>query len=160
MGHFECLYWACYNIASTLCFGFLGHRPVGSLLPDQGSNLHPLHWKVTSQPLDGWGSLLLFNFWIQQTSVVPPCQALFWMLRMQRWMLQSRFPSACSLEEAQKAHGCWLVKGEAGQRWHEWGLRGGRPKVGHTVGRGEAGLCYRASPRIQETEIEGLMPIA
>ena len=45
---------------------------------------------------------------------------------MQRWMLQSRFPSACSLEEAQKAHKYWLVKGEAGSWWHECGLREGK----------------------------------
>ena len=31
-----------------LCFGFLAMRHVGSQLPDQGSNLHPLHWKVKS----------------------------------------------------------------------------------------------------------------
>ena len=27
------------------CFGVLALRHVGSYLPDQGSNLHPLHWK-------------------------------------------------------------------------------------------------------------------
>ena len=31
-----------------LCFGFLAPRHVASQLPDQGSNLHPLHWKATS----------------------------------------------------------------------------------------------------------------
>ena len=30
------------------CFGFLAPSPVGSKLPNQGSNLHPLHWKVNS----------------------------------------------------------------------------------------------------------------
>ena len=35
----------CYNIVSVLCFVFLAKRHVGSQLPDQGSNLHPLHWK-------------------------------------------------------------------------------------------------------------------
>ena len=29
-----------------LCFGFLSGRHVGSQLPRQGSNPHPLHWKV------------------------------------------------------------------------------------------------------------------
>ena len=35
-----------------LRFGFLAARHVGSELPDQGSNPHPLHWKAKSQPLD------------------------------------------------------------------------------------------------------------
>ena len=34
----------CYNIASVLCFGFLAK------LPDQGSNLHLLHWKGPRSP--------------------------------------------------------------------------------------------------------------
>ena len=29
-----------------LCPGFLAMGHMGSLLPDQGSNLHPLHWKA------------------------------------------------------------------------------------------------------------------
>ena len=29
---------------------------MGSQLPDQGSNPHPLHWKVKSQPMDRQGS--------------------------------------------------------------------------------------------------------
>ena len=29
-------------------FCFLAKRHVGSWLPEQGSNLHPLHWKVKS----------------------------------------------------------------------------------------------------------------
>ena len=36
------------NIASVLCLGFLATRHVGSWLPDQESNLHPLHWKMDS----------------------------------------------------------------------------------------------------------------
>ena len=31
-----------------LCFGFVVVRHVGSQLPDQGSNLYPLHWKAKS----------------------------------------------------------------------------------------------------------------
>ena len=42
-------YWVCYNIASILCFWFfLAARHVKSWLPGQGSNPHPLHWKVKS----------------------------------------------------------------------------------------------------------------
>ena len=37
-------------------FWFLAMRHVRSQLPDQGSNLQPLHWKVKSQPLDHQGS--------------------------------------------------------------------------------------------------------
>ena len=48
---FLSLNWIC---SSVLCFGFLAARHVGSQLPDQGSNPHPLHWKVKSQPLDHW----------------------------------------------------------------------------------------------------------
>ena len=40
------LYWTCYNIVSIFCFGLLTTRHVGSQLPDQGSNPHPLCWKV------------------------------------------------------------------------------------------------------------------
>ena len=36
------------NIASVLCFGSLAARHVGSQLPDQGSNPHPLCWKAKS----------------------------------------------------------------------------------------------------------------
>ena len=42
---FESLHWICYNIASVLPFGFLAARHVSSWLPNQGLNLHPLHWK-------------------------------------------------------------------------------------------------------------------
>ncbi|XP_061029329.1 cytochrome b5 type B isoform X1 [Eubalaena glacialis] len=34
----------------------IDQRHVGSWLPDQGSNLHPLHWKAKPQPLDHQGS--------------------------------------------------------------------------------------------------------
>ena len=51
--HFKSLCWICYNISSVLCFFFFfffflltGHER--SHLPDQGSNLHSLHWKVES----------------------------------------------------------------------------------------------------------------
>ena len=35
----------CHSIVSVLCFGFLATRHVGSQLPDQGWNCHPLHLK-------------------------------------------------------------------------------------------------------------------
>ena len=35
---------------------YLPTRHVGSYFPSQGSNLHPLHWKVDSYPLDHQGS--------------------------------------------------------------------------------------------------------
>ena len=40
------------------CFMFwcLGCEACGILVPDQGSNPHPLHWKAKSQPLDQQGS--------------------------------------------------------------------------------------------------------
>ena len=37
-------------------FFFLAVRHVRSLLPDQGLNPHPLHWKGKSKPLDCQGS--------------------------------------------------------------------------------------------------------
>lgn len=41
---FESLQLICYNFASVVCFlVFLATMHVGSLLPDQQSNLHPLH---------------------------------------------------------------------------------------------------------------------
>ena len=45
---FWSLYWICYNIVSVLGFGFSVARHVKILAPHQGSNLHPLHWKVKS----------------------------------------------------------------------------------------------------------------
>lgn len=41
--HFLSVYCICYNITSVLCFGFLTTRHVGSWLPKQGLNPHPLH---------------------------------------------------------------------------------------------------------------------
>ena len=38
--------------ASVLCVALLATRHVGSWLPGQGSNLHPLHWKVKAYPLN------------------------------------------------------------------------------------------------------------
>ena len=40
------------TILLSLCFIFLTRRHVGSYLPNQGSILHPLHWKVRFSPLD------------------------------------------------------------------------------------------------------------
>ena len=53
-----------YCLCSTSWLpGFLASRHVGTQLPDQGSNLHPLHWKAKSQSLDHQGSpsLLVLN---------------------------------------------------------------------------------------------------
>ena len=33
-------------------FFFLVVRPVGSQLPNQGSDSHPFHWEAKSKPLD------------------------------------------------------------------------------------------------------------
>ena len=50
------------------CFHFMfwfcgAERYMGSQLPDQGSNLHPLRWKAKSWPLDHQGgSSLCFLF--------------------------------------------------------------------------------------------------
>ena len=33
-------------------FWVFGHKACVILAPDQGSNLHTLHWEVKSQPLD------------------------------------------------------------------------------------------------------------
>ena len=45
---FKSLYGIFCHMASVLCFVFLATMYVGSQLPDQGSNPHCLHWKVTS----------------------------------------------------------------------------------------------------------------
>ena len=61
------LYWICYHIVSVLCFGFLAMRHVGSWLPYQGSNPHPLHWKVKSSP---WTAKeVLFFFFLNSFSI-------------------------------------------------------------------------------------------
>ena len=39
----------CY-IASVIYFDFLAARHVGSWLPDQGLNQHPLHWTFREVP--------------------------------------------------------------------------------------------------------------
>lgn len=57
------LYWFCYNIAFVLPFGPLARRHVGSYLPDQGSNLQPLHWKAKSQPFGPLGKSPFIIFW-------------------------------------------------------------------------------------------------
>ena len=36
------------NLLQYLHFGFLAMKHVASYLPDQGWNLHPMHWKVKS----------------------------------------------------------------------------------------------------------------
>ena len=48
VNHFKSLYWIYYNIVSMLCFGFLAVRYMGSELPNQGWNPHPLRWKMES----------------------------------------------------------------------------------------------------------------
>ena len=39
---FKSLYWVYYSTASSLCFGFLTRKHVGSWLPNQGTNPHTL----------------------------------------------------------------------------------------------------------------------
>ena len=41
--HFKSLYRTCFNAASVFCFSFCASGHMGSYLPDQGSNPHPLH---------------------------------------------------------------------------------------------------------------------
>ena len=41
--YFKSLYWIPYNIVSVFLFGFLATRHVGSWLPDQALNPHPLY---------------------------------------------------------------------------------------------------------------------
>ena len=43
------------NLLQYLHFGFLAMKHVASYLPDQGWNLHPMHWKVKSFFLAGAG---------------------------------------------------------------------------------------------------------
>ena len=48
MNHFKVFIEFVTIFASVLCFGVLTARHVGSELPNQGSNLYPLHWKAKS----------------------------------------------------------------------------------------------------------------
>ena len=48
MNHFKVFIEFVTVFASVLCFGVLTARHVGSELPNQGSNLYPLHWKAKS----------------------------------------------------------------------------------------------------------------
>ena len=75
--HIENLYRICYNIASVFCVSdILAVRPVGSQLPDQGSNPATApppprrQWKAESQPLDFQGSpyLLYFEYFFLGTN--------------------------------------------------------------------------------------------
>ena len=82
----------CYSIASVLCFGSLAPKDVGSSLPNQGSNLYPLHWwrlnhrtarevppspfpyQSPSSPFHVWLSTILLVPWIgEQTKKYKPC---------------------------------------------------------------------------------------
>ena len=56
MDHFTNLFELVNDI--VLCLIFLMLRHVGSWLPNQRSNLHPLSCKAKSQPLDHQGSPL------------------------------------------------------------------------------------------------------
>ena len=62
--HFLSLCWICYNIASFM-FWFFGFEACGILAswPDQGSNLHPLHWqcRVLTTGLPGKCWLFILN---------------------------------------------------------------------------------------------------
>ena len=57
VAHLKSLYWMCYNIVSTLCFGVSAPRYVGSQLLDWGSSPHSLigrrslnHWTAREVP--------------------------------------------------------------------------------------------------------------
>ena len=56
--HFLSLYWICYSTASVYGLVFLTPRHVWSYLPDQKSNLHPMHclnhWIVKEVPQRTW----------------------------------------------------------------------------------------------------------
>ena len=52
MDHFQSHYWICYSIASVLGFDFFSCKACGILICWPGLNLHALHWKAKSQPLD------------------------------------------------------------------------------------------------------------
>ena len=59
---------------------------------------------------------------------------------------RSRFPSTCSLEEAQKAHGTGWWREKQGHGGMSVAVETGRPKLDHTAGRGGARLCYQTRP--------------
>ena len=61
MDHFLSLYWVCYKCCFCFSFWFLVLRHVGSYHPDQGSNLHPLHWKLKSYTTGPPGKFLNMN---------------------------------------------------------------------------------------------------
>ena len=58
-----------YSFCYVFCF--MATRHVGSQLPDQGLNPHPLHWKVMSLPLDCWGKVLNFSYFCFLTRCEP-----------------------------------------------------------------------------------------
>ena len=58
------------------CFGFSATRYVGSWLPNQGLNPHPLHWKVKSQPLEHQESPLHAVLNISRWTLEPACLTL------------------------------------------------------------------------------------
>ena len=55
----------------VLCFSYLAPRPSGPYLPDQGSNTHPLSWKVKSQALDWQGAPYFYSYYTSSTSNHP-----------------------------------------------------------------------------------------
>ena len=99
-------------------------------LPNQGSNLHPLHWKVTFQPLDSQGSSHFISVCLCSSPVSrdesPPKVVLRNMNKGQRshqkraWRWNSltkcdfcpAFP--CGLGDPRRLH--WSRKGDAMQR--------------------------------------------
>ena len=53
------------------CFSYLAARPSGPYLPDQGSNPHPLRWKVKSHALDRQGAPYFYSYYTSSTSNHP-----------------------------------------------------------------------------------------
>ena len=62
-----CRIFPCSPQASLAVYRFSCPVAYGILVPQLGSNLHPLHWKADSLPLDHWGSpsfFLLKQCWL------------------------------------------------------------------------------------------------
>lgn len=57
-----CFYFMCFLWFVGVLVFFLASRHVGSWLPNQGSNLYPLHWKGKSWPLDIQGASGIYSW--------------------------------------------------------------------------------------------------
>ena len=87
-------YWICYNIASVVyVLGFWLQRHMGSSLPDQGSNSHPLHWK---QSLNHWTTREVQRHCRLLNRGKDPLGVVLWMISVimisrVQWSLAPRF---------------------------------------------------------------------